>query len=243
MTNLIEGKVVAITGASSVIGQAAARRLAREGAHVVLGALCVEQLGQLAAELAEEGGSARFRPLDVTNRADVQAFVDATVAEFGRIDVMVNNADVEPLSSFDARKVAEWNQMVGVNIRGVLHGIAAALPAMKAQGAGQIVNISSAGDGPASPTPGVYCATQLAVRAISDGLRQEADNIRVTVIRPDSVGVELIEGGLASAERTDLPSLTMVPIAPDVIAQAIAYAIGQPDDVDVSDLVVRPSTH
>ena len=180
----MHGKVVAITGASSGIGEATARHLAGKGANVALGARRTDRLEVLAEAIAANGGSARVRSLDVTSREDTQAFVDFARAEFGRVDVLVNNAGVMPLSPLASLRIEEWNRMIDVNIRGVLHGIAAVLPGMEAQGFGQIINISSIGGLTVSPTAAVYCATKFAVRAISDGLRQETDKIRVTVICP-----------------------------------------------------------
>jgi len=237
----IEGKVVVITGASSGIGEAAARLLAQRGAHVVLGARRVRQLELLAASIAASGGSARARSLDVTSREDMQAFVDFAKTAFGRIDVIVNNAGVMPLSPLSSLKFDEWNQMIDVNIRGVLHGIAAVLPAMEAQGFGQVINISSIGGLSVSPTAAVYCATKFAVRAISDGLRQETDKLRVTVVCPGVVESELANNISDDAAREEMKTFRRIAIQPDAIARAIAYAIEQPDDVDVSEIVVRPT--
>ncbi|RMO72511.1 Short-chain dehydrogenase, partial [Pseudomonas syringae pv. primulae] len=189
----IHGKVVLITGASSGIGEAAARLIAAKGAHVVLGARRTERLKTLTADIEAQGGSARFRALDVTDAADVQAFADFAKWEFGKIDVIINNAGVMPLSPLASLKIAEWNQMLDVNVRGVLHGIAAVLPTMEAQGYGQVINLSSIGGLSVSPTAAVYCATKFAVRAISDGLRQETDKIRVTVVCPGVVESELAD--------------------------------------------------
>jgi NADP-dependent 3-hydroxy acid dehydrogenase YdfG len=237
----IEGKVVVITGASSGIGEAAARLLAQRGAHVVLGARRVRQLESLAASIAASGGSARTRSLDVTSREDMQAFVDFAKTAFGHIDVIVNNAGVMPLSPLSSLKVDEWNQMIDVNIRGVLHGIAAVLPVMEAQGFGQVINISSIGGLSVSPTAAVYCATKFAVRAISDGLRQETDKLRVTVVCPGVVESELANSISDDAARDEMKTFRRIAIQPDAIARAIAYAIEQPEDVDVSEIVVRPT--
>jgi NADP-dependent 3-hydroxy acid dehydrogenase YdfG len=178
----IQGKVIIITGASSGIGEATARLLAERGAHVVVGARRTERLEQLVAEITAKGGSARFRAVDVASRKDTQALVDFAKSEFGRVDVLVNNAGVMPLSPLSALKVDEWDQMINVNIRGVLHGIVAVLPDMKARGDGQIINVASIGAHHVAPTGAVYCATKYAVWAISDGLRQENTDLRVTVI-------------------------------------------------------------
>jgi len=237
----IQGKVVLITGASSGIGEAVARMLAARGAHVVLGARRIDRLEALAATIQAAGGSVRIRALDVTQRDDMQAFADFATAEFGRIDVIVNNAGVMPLSALNARKVDEWDRMIDVNIRGVLHGIAAVLPGMEAQGFGQVINISSIGGLAVSPTAAVYCATKFAVRAISDGLRQETDKIRVTVVCPGVVESELADTISDEVARKGMQEFRRIAIQPDAIARAIVYAVEQPDDVDVSELVVRPT--
>jgi NADP-dependent 3-hydroxy acid dehydrogenase YdfG len=237
----IEGKVVAITGASSGIGEATAKILATAGAHVVIGARRTDRLQRLADEIAATGGSVRAKALDVTQSADVEAFVRYAREEFGKLDVIVNNAGVMPLSPLEALKVDEWDRMVDVNIKGVLYGIAAALPFMKEQGHGQIVNLSSIGGHSVSPTAAVYCATKFAVWAISDGLRQETDRIRVTVISPGTTTSELADTITDPTAREAMTSFRAITISPDAVAHAIAYAIGQPEDVDVSEIVVRPT--
>ncbi|MDF5834975.1 SDR family oxidoreductase [Pseudomonas syringae] len=237
----IQGKVVLITGASSGIGEAAARLIAAKGAHVVLGARRIERLQTLAAGIEAQGGSARFRSLDVTDALDMQAFADFAKHAFGKIDVIINNAGVMPLSPLAALKIAEWNQMLDVNVRGVLHGIAAVLPSMQAQGHGQVINISSIGGLAVSPTAAVYCATKFAVRAISDGLRQETDKIRVTVVSPGVVESELADSISDETARDAMKAFRKVALEPDAIARALVYAIEQPDGVDVSEIVVRPT--
>lgn len=234
-------KIVAITGASSGIGEATARLLAAKGALVVLGARRTDRLDALAKSIVADGGSARIRALDVVSLDDMKAFVDFAKAEFGRLDVMVNNAGVMPLSPLAALKTEEWNRMIDVNIRGVLHGIAAALPGMEAQGSGQIINISSIGGHAVSPTAAVYCATKFAVRAISDGLRQETDKIRVTVVSPGVTESELAESISDETGRNEMKTFRRIAIPADAIARAIAYAIEQPDEVDVSEIIVRPT--
>ena len=237
----IRGKVVAITGASSGIGEATAVALAEAGAQVVMGARRTERLERIAEVIAAKGGSVRFRALDVTQRDDVAVFAGFATAEFGRLDVLVNNAGVMPLSRLDALKVDEWDRMVDVNVKGVLYGIAAALPIMQAQGAGQIVNVSSIGGHRVSPTAAVYCATKFAVHAISDGLRQEMDRIRITVISPGVTTSELAESISDPTAREAMRAYRAVAIGPEAVAAAIAYAISQPDNVDVSEVVVRPT--
>lgn len=233
-------KIVLITGASSGIGEATARVLADAGMTVVLGARRVRRLERIAAEIKAAGGSARVRALDVTDRADMAAFAQAALDEFGRIDVLVNNAGVMPLSPMASLKVGEWECMVDVNIKGVLWGIAAVLPAMNAQASGHIVNIASIGGLQVSPTAAVYCATKFAVRAISDGLRQENDRIRVTSVCPGVVESELADGITDEAAREAMASFRAVALKPDAIGRAILHAISQPDDVDTTEIVVRP---
>ena len=237
----IHNKVVLITGASSGIGEAAARLIASKGAHVVLGARRTERLDQLVSEIRAEGGSARARALDVTDLQSMQAFVTFAKAQHGKVDVIINNAGVMPLSPLASLKVNEWNQMLDVNVRGVLHGIAAVLPDMQAQGYGQVINISSIGGLAVSPTAAVYCATKFAVRAISDGLRQETDKIRVTVVCPGVVESELADTISDEEAREEMKAFRRVALNADAIARALAYAIEQPDDVDVSEIVVRPT--
>jgi NADP-dependent 3-hydroxy acid dehydrogenase YdfG len=237
----ITGKVIAITGASSGIGEATARYLAKEGARVVLGARRTDRLETLVEAIRAEGGTALCRALDVTDRADMEAFAREAVREYGRLDVFVNNAGVMPLSPLDALKVEEWDRMIDVNIRGVLHGIAASLPIMKAQGTGQIINLSSIGGHAVSPTAAVYCATKFAVGAISEGLRQENDRIRVTVISPGVTESELAETISDETAREAMQGFRRIAIPAEAIARAIGYAVAQPDDVDVSELIVRPT--
>ena len=237
----INDKVVLITGASSGIGEAAARLIAAKGAHVVLGARRIDRLQQLVSEIRAEGGSASARALDVTDLDSMHAFVEFAKAQHGKVDVIINNAGVMPLSPLSSLKVEEWNRMIDVNIRGVLHGIAAVLPGMEAQGHGQVINISSIGGLSVSPTAAVYCATKYAVRAISDGLRQETDKIRVTVVCPGVVESELADTITDDTAREAMRTFRRVALEADAIARALVYAIEQPDDVDVSELVVRPT--
>lgn len=240
--NGIAGKVVVITGASSGIGEATARLLARQGARVVLGARRVDRLEALAAEIKAEGGTAEFQGLDVTRREEVESIVQLAERTFGRVDVIVNNAGVMPLSNLDQLKVEEWDRMIDVNIRGVLHGIAAGLPVMKRQKSGQFVNISSIGGHKVVATAAVYCATKFAVGAISEGLRQEVGgDIRVTVISPGVTESELAESISDEDARRGMREFRKVAIPSEAIARAIAYAVGQPDDVDVSEIIVRPT--
>ncbi|ANM08766.1 MULTISPECIES: SDR family oxidoreductase [unclassified Rhizobium] len=237
----IEGKVIAITGASSGIGEAASKVLAAAGAHIVIGARRTERLERLAGEIEARGGTVRLRKLDVTDRSEVEAFAGFARLEFGRLDVIINNAGLMPLSPLDALKVEEWDRMVDVNIKGVLYGIAAARPIMKAQGSGQIINLASIGGHSVSPTAAVYCATKFAVRAISDGLRQETDRIRVTVISPGTTTSELAETITDPTARDAMKAFRAVTISPEAVAHSILYAVSQPDDVDVSEIIIRPT--
>ena len=237
----IKGKVVVITGASSGIGEAATRLLAERGAQIVVGARRTDRLEKLVADIARNGGSAAFRAVDITSRADTQALVDFAEQRFGPVDVLINNAGVMPLSPMTALKVEEWDRMIDVNIRGVLHGIAAVLPGMKARGSGQIVNVASIGAHIVVPTGAVYCATKYAVWAISDGLRQENADLRVTVISPGVVESELAHTISDAGTAKAIADYRRIAITPDAIARAIAFAVEQPDDVDVSEIIVRPT--
>jgi NADP-dependent 3-hydroxy acid dehydrogenase YdfG len=237
----LEGKVVAITGASSGIGEATARLLAAGGAQVLIGARRGDLLEKLAGEIAAAGGTVRQRVVDVTDASDVEDFIGYAEVEFGRVDVIVNNAGLMPLSRLDAGKIDEWDRMIDVNIRGVLHGIRAGLPIMKRQGSGQFVNISSIGGHQVYPTAAVYCATKFAVVAISEGLRQEHDDIRVTVISPGVTRSELASTITDPGAQAAMAEFRQIAIEPEAIARAIAFSIEQPGDVDVSEIIVRPT--
>ena len=239
----ITEKVIVITGASSGIGEATARLLASQGARVVLGARRRERLESLAASIRNQGGLAEYRVTDVTRQEDVQALLDLAVERFGRVDVLVNNAGVMPLSPLAALKIDEWNQMIDVNIRGVLHGIAAALPLMQGQRSGQIINVASIAAYKPIATGAVYCATKAAVVSLSEALRQEVGgDIRVTVISPGVTESDLAE------TISDPETLAMIrefrrdAVPASAIAEAIAYAVAQPATVDISELVVRPTS-
>ena len=236
----VENKVIAITGASSGIGEATAKLLAEHGAKVVLGARRTDKLEKLVEEIHASGGTAEFRAVDVTDRDDVKAFVEFAKAEFGRVDVIFNNAGVMPLSPMNALKVEEWDNMINVNIRGVLNGIAAGLPIMEAQGGGQIINTASIGAHVVVPTAAVYCATKYAVWAISEGLRQESQTIRVTTISPGVVATELGSDITDESSKGLLEELRKTALASEAIARAVLYAVSQPDDVDVNEVTVRP---
>jgi len=235
------GKVVLVTGASSGIGAGIARELAAAGARLMLGARRTDRLEALAAEIAASGGIVETRRLDVTDRADVAAFAEAARNAWGRIDVIVNNAGVMPLSPMASMKVEEWERMVDVNIKGVLYGIAAVLPGMLAQGSGHVVNIASVGALTVSPTAAVYCATKHAVRAISDGLRQENERLRVTCIHPGVVESELADTITDETAAALMKSYRSIALRADAIARAVRYAVEQPEEVDVNEIVVRPT--
>ena len=235
----LDDRIVLITGASSGIGETTARTLAARGATVVLGARRTERLQALAAGIAADGGTAHARALDVTSRDDTQAFVDDAVARYGRVDVLVNNAGVMPLAPLSALKTDEWDTMIDVNIRGVLHGIAAVLPRMEAQGHGHVVNVSSIAGLFVMHSAAVYCATKYAVRAISEGLRMESDVVRVTCVYPGAVESELASTITHAETAKTIDQFRQIALKPEAIANAIAHAIAQPADVDTTDIVVR----
>lgn len=238
----VNGKVVIITGASSGIGEATARMLAKNGAKVVLGARRADRLETIVKDIDAEGGIAEYQALDVTQRSQLEAIVQLAQSKFERVDVLINNAGIMPLSTLDQLKVEEWERMIDVNIKGVLYGIAAALPVMKAQKSGQIINLSSIGGHTVSPTAAVYCATKFAVGAISEGLRQEVGgDIRVTVISPGVTESELADSISDEAARLGMQEFRKLSIPASAIARAILFAIEQPDDVDVSEIIVRPT--
>jgi NADP-dependent 3-hydroxy acid dehydrogenase YdfG len=239
----LAGKVVLVTGASSGIGEATARSLAARGAKVVAGARRVDRLKKLGDEVSAAGGKLSYQALDVTSLEDMQRFVAFAEKEFGAVDVIVNNAGLMPLAPLEALKVDEWNRMIDVNIRGVLHGIAAVLPGMKKRGKGQVINVSSIAAHNVWPTAAVYCATKYAVNAISEGLRQETKDIRVTVISPGVTESELAETTTHQSTASWLSDFRKVAIPAEAIARAIAYAIEQPDDVDTSEIIVRPTAN
>ena len=236
----LSDKVILVTGASSGIGAGLVRELGRAGAKLMIGARRTDRLEALKAEIEGEGGTVAVRALDVTDRASVGAFAASAMAEFGRIDVLVNNAGIMPLSNLNVLKIDEWDRMIDVNIRGVLHGIAAVLPVMEAQGEGQIINVSSVGGLRVVPSAAVYCATKYAVRAISDGLRQEHGNIRVTCVYPGVVESELADSITDPAAAEAMEAFRANALKPAAIAKAIRHVIEQPAGVDTSEIVVRP---
>ncbi|MGI5466270.1 SDR family oxidoreductase [Streptomyces sp. CA-132043] len=244
-TEVAGGKVVLVTGASSGIGAALARRLVADGHRVVAGARRTNRLQALARSTAESaersGGSLLPVRLDVTNRADVAGFLEAARDRHGRVDVLVSNAGVMPLSRLDSLLVDEWDRMIDVNVRGLLHGIAAALPVFTAQGSGHFVTVASTGAHEVVPTAAVYCGTKYAARAITEGLRQEsAPFLRVTTVSPGVVTSELADTITDPGAAEAMRAYRAHAIGPDAIAGAVSYALAQPPDVDVNEIVVRP---
>jgi NADP-dependent 3-hydroxy acid dehydrogenase YdfG len=244
MTAGIEGKIVVITGASSGLGEATARLLAAQGATVVLGARRADRLKSLAEDITRKDGKALAVTVDVARREQVEALAAAAVRSFGRIDVMINNAGVMPQAPLGQLKVGEWDQMIDVNIKGVLYGIAAALPHMQKQKTGHIINVSSVAGHKVGPGFAVYAATKHAVRALSEGLRQEVKpyNIRTTVISPGAVATELpnVISDAGTAERVRA-FYDQVAIPADSFARAVAFAMSQPEDVDINEILYRPT--
>ena len=244
MNENIRGKVIVITGASSGLGEAAARRLSAEGATVVLGARRTERLASLSREVGTKGGRSLVVATDVTDRAQLQKLVDSAVETFGRIDVLINNAGVMPLSPVEKLKVEEWDRMIDVNIKGVLYGIAAALPHMQRQKVGHIINVSSVAGHKVGPGFAVYSATKHAVRTLTEGLRMEVKpyNIRTTIISPGAVATELLNGisdpETAAANRA---YVAKVAVPADSFARAVAFAISQPAELDINEILFRPT--
>ncbi|WP_028877869.1 SDR family oxidoreductase [Terasakiella pusilla] len=238
MSGLSE-KTIIITGASSGLGEAMARKLAAKGAKLVLGARRLDKLQVIQKDLGE---NVRIMACDVTDARQVDQLAKLALDEFGRIDVLVNNAGVMPLSFFSEKKLDEWNQMIDVNIRGVLHGIAAVMDTMNAQQSGHIINIASVAGHVVTPSSGVYSATKFAVRAISEGLRQESrGQLRTTIISPGAVTSELTQSISNEKVAKGVDKLYEDAIDADAIARAVVYAVEQPDDVDVNEIVIRPT--
>ncbi|MDG3007181.1 SDR family oxidoreductase [Paludisphaera mucosa] len=238
----VEGKVVVVTGASSGIGEAVARLLAAQGARVVLGARRVDRLETIVREIAAAGGQALAHAVDVTKREEVQALVAAAVDQFGRIDVMINNAGAMFLSPLAADAVDDWDRMIDVNIKGVLYGVSAALPRFLAQGSGHLINVSSVAGHASFAGAGVYCGTKFAVRAISEAFRQEVGpNIRSTIISPGAVQSELASHVTDPGMIAMMDQLMAIAIPAEAVAQAVLYAVRQPAAVDVNEILVRPT--
>ncbi|MEU7477901.1 SDR family oxidoreductase [Lentzea sp. NPDC042327] len=239
----IEDKVVAITGASSGIGEATALLLARRGARLVLGARRTDRLADLVARIEQAGGTAVHTATDVTRRADLHALVALARDRFGRLDVLVGNAGAGPISPLDDLRVDEWDEMVDVNVKGVLHGIAAALPVFREQGSGHFVTTASTAAFRVVPAMAVYAGTKVAVQAICEGLRQEAGpQVRVTTVFPGFVHTAFAEASANPGVRAGIAAMRdEIAIPPDAIARAVAFALEQPPDVDVNEIVVRPT--
>ncbi|YCI07184.1 SDR family oxidoreductase (plasmid) [Ensifer sp. D2-11] len=244
MTDNIVDKIVVITGASSGMGAAAARHLAAKGASVVLGARRSDRIDALAAEIAEAGGKATAVTTDVTKRDDLKNLVDRAVKTYGRIDVLINNAGVMPLSPLDRLKVDEWDKMIDVNIKGVLYGIAAALPYMQEQKSGHIINLSSVAGHKLFGGSAVYSATKFAVRALSEGLRQEMAcyNIRTTIISPGAVKTELLDHiSEKDVQQANQDYVAQVGVPAETFARLVAFAINEPDEVGINEILFRPT--
>ncbi|OLO04915.1 SDR family oxidoreductase [Salinicola socius] len=244
MASNIEGKVIVITGASSGMGEATARHLASRGAKVVLGARRADRLEALVSEIRDAGGEAHAKAIDVTRAQDLEALVNVAIEAHGRIDVLINNAGVMPLSPIEKLKIDEWDTMIDVNIKGVLYGIAAALPHMKAQKSGHIINTSSVAGHLIFPASAVYSGTKHAVIAISEGFRQEVKdyNIRTTILSPGAVKTELLDHiSDKDVQAANQEYVGQVGIPADSYARMAAFVIEQPEDVDVNEIIFRPT--
>ena len=244
MTDNITGKSIVITGASSGMGAAAARHLAGKGAAVVLGARRTDRIEALVAEITDAGGKAIAVATDVTKREDLLRLVDAAVDTYGRVDVIINNAGVMPLSPLERVKVDEWDQMIDVNLKGVLYGVAAALPHMIAQKSGHIINVSSVAGHKLFGGSAVYSATKFAVRALSEGLRQEMapHNIRTTIISQGAVKTELLDHiSETDVQKANQDYVAEIGVPAETLARLVAFAINEPEDVGVNEILFRPT--
>lgn len=239
----IKGKVVAITGASSGMGKAIAIELAKNGAKVVLGARRTEQLQQLVEKIKIKGGEAAFAQIDVKNKADLVQLVNTAVEQYGKLDVIVNNAGISQLSRIDELDIDGWEEMIDINLKGVLYGMAAAIPVFKQQESGHIVNIISTSGIKIVPMQGVYAGTKNAVRTIAEAFRQESDgSIRITGISPGFVKTDFADNIKNEEMKTAVQNgMKQIAIDPIAIANAVIYAVSQPDDVEIGDIVIRPS--
>lgn len=240
----VQSKTVAITGAGRGIGRATALHLATRGAQLVLGARSEAEIAAVAREIEDAGGRAAYRAVDVTCRDDLEAFVGLARDRFGRLDVLVNNAGIGPISRFDALRVEDWDAMIDVNLKGALYGLAAALPLFVAQRSGHVVNVVSTAGLKIVPTMGVYAATKNALRTVSEALRQETvPGLRVTEVSPGFVDTTFVDRSITDpAVREEMGRRKQaLAIPPEAIARAIAFAIEQPDDVEIGSIVVRPT--
>jgi NADP-dependent 3-hydroxy acid dehydrogenase YdfG len=245
MNDNIKGKVIVITGASSGLGEETARHLSAQGAAVALGARRADRIESLAAEINKNGGRAIALATDVTQREQVQELVDSAVEQYGRVDVMLNSAGIMPLSPLERLNVDEWDQMIDINLKGVLYGIAAALPHMKKQKSGHIINVSSVAGHKLFPGSAVYSATKFGVRALTEGLRQEVKpyNIRTTIISPGAVKTELLDHiSEKDIQQANQDYVGKVGVTPDAFARIIAFAISQPEEVDINEVLFRPTS-
>ncbi|MEP5341061.1 MAG: SDR family oxidoreductase [Algibacter sp.] len=243
MQNQIKGKVVVITGASSGIGKTIAMALANNGAKVVLGARRIEKLVKVVEEIKNNGGEAIFLKADVKNKTDLSQLVNAAVEVYGKLDVIINNAGVSQLSRIDDLDIAGWEEMIDINLKGVLYGIAAAVPIFKKQESGHIINIISTSGIKIVPMQGVYAGTKNAIRTITEAFRQESDGkIRITGISPGFVKTDFAENlKHKQIKTTILKNMAQFAISPEAIADAVVYVIEQSKDVEVGDIVIRPS--
>lgn len=240
--NDLNGKSIIITGASSGIGAATARELAGTGMHVMLAARREGRLSELQSEIRKAGGTAEICTADVTDAAAVQRLVQTTIQSFGHVDAIFNNAGLMPLSMLEKLHVDEWERMVDVNIKGVLNGIAAVLPHMLERGSGHVINNASIAGHVVFPGGAVYCATKFAVRALSEGLRQEmGPRVRCTIISPGAIETELPNTITDTDVRHGMDDVLKLAIDPSAIARAVRFALEQPADVDVNEIVVRPT--
>ena len=242
MNQHIAGKVIVITGASSGLGEASARHLAALGAHMVLGARREDRLVALAADIRRAGGKVEIVVTDVTRKQDVATLVQAALTHFGRLDVMINNAGLMAVAPLTELKVDEWESMLDINVKGLLYGIAAALPVFEQQGSGHFINIASVAGLKVFGNATVYSASKFAVRAIAEGLRSEVGGkIRSTIISPGAVNSELKHGSSHAQSASAVRDFYEMAIPADAVARAIAYAIMQPADVDINEIVLRPT--
>ena len=244
MTDNITGKTIVITGASSGMGAAAARHLAARGASVVLGARRTDRIEALVCEITEAGGRAIAVQTDVTKREDFQRLIDVAIETYCRIDVLINNAGVMPLSPLERVKVDEWDQMIDVNLKGVLYGVAAALPHMIAQKSGHIINVSSVAGHKLFAGSAVYSATKFAVRAFSEGLRQEMapHNIRTTILSPGAVKTELLDHiSEQDVQKANRDFVAQIGVPAETLARLVAFAINEPQDVGINEILFRPT--
>lgn len=240
----IQDKVVAITGGGRGIGRATALHLAGRGARLVIGARSETELLDVAHEIEKGGGEAALRATDVTKRRDLGSLIGLGCDRFGRVDVIVNNAGIGPISRFDALRVEDWDAMIDVNLRGALYGIAAALPVFAQQGRGHVINVISTAGLKIVPTMGVYAATKNALRTATEALRQEAGaQLRVTEVSPGFIDTSFTDSSITDPDVKALMNRQKesLAISPDAIARAIAFAIEQPDDVEIGSIVVRPT--